>query len=102
MTVREAISMSATLRLPRSQEKRLKEERVDEVLDLLGLWKCENQYIGSVHLKGISGGERRRVSIGMELITNPSILFLDEPSTGLVISFLFNSKNLLNFCVYLR
>ena len=45
--------------------------------------RCENTNIGNVFKKGISGGERKRTSIGIELITNPSVLFLDEPTTGL-------------------
>jgi len=57
--------------------------RVDEVISKLGLKSCENSQIGGFMKKGISGGEKRRVSIGIELLTDPSILFLDEPTTGL-------------------
>lgn len=39
--------------------------------------------IGTEYLRGVSGGEKKRCSIGMELITFPSLLFLDEPTTGL-------------------
>ena len=49
----------------------------------LGLMKCADTYIGSSLIKGISGGERKRASIGVELLTSPKILFLDEPTTGL-------------------
>ncbi len=49
----------------------------------LGLEKCANTKIGSELIRGISGGERKRTSIGVELLTNPSMIFLDEPTTGL-------------------
>lgn len=52
-------------------------------MDELKLTKCQNTKIGGEMLKGVSGGERKRASIGVELITNPSLIFLDEPTTGL-------------------
>jgi ABC-type multidrug transport system ATPase subunit len=52
-------------------------------LEDLKLTKCENTKIGGAVIKGVSGGERKRCSIGVELITNPSLIFLDEPTTGL-------------------
>ena len=45
--------------------------------------ECKDTYIGNNLIKGISGGEMKRTSIGIELLINPSILFLDEPTTGL-------------------
>ena len=45
--------------------------------------KCANTRIGGPLVKGVSGGERKRCSIGVELITDPSLIFLDEPTTGL-------------------
>lgn len=71
---------SAKLRLPSEVDK---EKRVQELLDSLRLNKCAGTKIGGPLLKGISGGERKRTSIGVELVTNPNILFLDEPTTGL-------------------
>lgn len=59
------------------------ESRVDSLVSALKLEACENVYVGNILLKGISGGERKRTSIGYELITNPSIMFLDEPTSGL-------------------
>jgi ABC-type multidrug transport system ATPase subunit len=47
------------------------------------LTKCQNTKIGGSLLKGVSGGERKRTSIGVELITDPQLIFLDEPTTGL-------------------
>lgn len=48
----------------------------------LRLEACANTVIGNAMLRGISGGERKRVSIGVELLLDPSIIFLDEPTTG--------------------
>ena len=53
------------------------------MLNVLGLTKCADTYIGNNLIRGISGGERKRTSIGIELLSNPSIFFLDEPTTGL-------------------
>ncbi len=56
---------------------------VDELISLLGLDKVRNTRIGDERIRGISGGEKKRVNIGIELIQNPNLLFLDEPTTGL-------------------
>ncbi|XP_057699555.1 broad substrate specificity ATP-binding cassette transporter ABCG2b [Corythoichthys intestinalis] len=84
LTVRENLLFSANLRLdPRRHSSADKCGRVDAILDDLGLTDCANTKIGTEFLRGVSGGERKRCSIGMELITSPSLLFLDEPTTGL-------------------
>ncbi len=59
------------------------EKKVQKLLDDLQLKKCQNTFIGNQRQKGISGGERKRTSIGVEILSNPSILFLDEPTSGL-------------------
>ncbi|CAJ1422528.1 unnamed protein product [Effrenium voratum] len=86
-TPREAILFSARLRLPASHLSMLEEKGIDsyitQLLDSLGLSGCCDRRIGGASLNGISNGERKRVSIGVELITRPSIVFLDEPTTGL-------------------
>ncbi|XP_069486258.1 broad substrate specificity ATP-binding cassette transporter ABCG2-like [Ambystoma mexicanum] len=83
LTVRENLEFSAALRLPGSVPPREKDERINQIIKELGLTKVENSKVGTAFLRGVSGGERKRTSIGMELITDPSILFLDEPTTGL-------------------
>jgi ATP-binding cassette subfamily G (WHITE) protein 1 len=79
MTVREAVTMSALLRLPKTITVKEKEKRVTDLLQMLRLTKAANTIIGSTTNKGISGGERKRTALAMEMVTNPSILFLDEP-----------------------
>ena len=59
------------------------EVRVRSMIDILKLNKCQNTLIGGMLMKGISGGERKRTSIGYELIKNPKLLLLDEPTSGL-------------------
>ncbi|DBA04319.1 TPA: hypothetical protein N0F65_002081 [Lagenidium giganteum] len=84
LTVRECIQYSAQLRLPASVTDAVKNAMVDRVIDELNLTHVANSRIGSSgKSRGVSGGERRRVSIGMELVTSPQILFLDEPTSGL-------------------
>ena len=59
-----------------------KERRVHETMLELGIIPIANKRIGSAGKRGLSGGEKRRVSIACELVTSPSILFLDEPTSG--------------------
>ena len=63
--------------------KSAKIARAEEVLAQLGLRHCADTLIGSEFVKGISGGEKRRVSIAIQILTDPKILMLDEPSSGL-------------------
>ena len=83
MTVKEALYMSALLRLPKEISNEEKMERVENMINLLHLEKCQDTIVGDSLIKGISGGERKRLSVGMEIIMNPSIIFLDEPTSGL-------------------
>ena len=83
MTVRETLLFAARLRLPQSVSRAEKERRVDELIDTLGLRRAADTIIGDVRRRGISGGERKRLSIGCELLSEPSLLFLDEPTSGL-------------------
>lgn len=79
-TPRESIMFSAKLRLPRSTTKEELQALTNRMLKELGLEKCADTVVGGSLLKGISGGERKRTSVGVELVVKPSMLFLDEPS----------------------
>ncbi|KAJ3330156.1 hypothetical protein HDU76_006308 [Blyttiomyces sp. JEL0837] len=83
LTVYETILYSALLRLPRTMSLESKKSRVQETMMELDIVHIANRRIGSAGSRGISGGEKRRVSIACELVTSPSILFLDEPTSGL-------------------
>lgn len=82
-TPREAIKFSAKLRLPRSTTDAELDTLTNRMLDALGLNHCADTFVGGPLLKGISGGERKRTSIGVELVVKPSLVFLDEPTSGL-------------------
>lgn len=83
LTVRETLMYSAELRLPENFTQQERTKIVEEVILQLGLKDCADTRIGDNEHKGCSGGEKRRVSIGVQLLSNPSVLFLDEPTTGL-------------------
>ena len=81
MTVRECLEFAAKLKLKGTMDQKL--ARVEDLISNLRLNKCQNTKIGGPLVKGVSGGERKRTSIGVELITDPFLIFLDEPTTGL-------------------
>lgn len=83
LTVTETLLFTALLRLPQSLSREEKERHVEHVIAELGLNKCRNSMIGGPLFRGISGGEKKRVSIGQEMLINPSLLLLDEPTSGL-------------------
>lgn len=83
LTVEETLMFSAEFRLPRSLSKSKKKARVQALIDQLGLRSAAKTVIGDEGHRGVSGGERRRVSIGTDIIHDPILLFLDEPTSGL-------------------
>ena len=83
LTVRETLLYCALLRLPHTLPRSDKVSAVDSVIRELGLSKCGDTIIGNTFIRGVSGGERKRVSIAHEMLLNPSLLILDEPTSGL-------------------
>lgn len=83
LTVRDTISYTAYLKLPKSLSWKEKRERVDDILTELGIQRCSNTIVGGGWVRGVSGGERKRTNIANELVSNPSLIFLDEPTSGL-------------------
>ena len=83
LTVREAVYYSAQLQLPDSMSRSEKRERAEATIREMGLQGSMDTRIGGWSVKGLSGGQKRRVSICMEILTRPKLLFLDEPTSGL-------------------
>ncbi len=82
LSVRENLMFSANVRLPRSKTINQRIELVNKIIHDLSLEKCAVTRIGTHFIRGVSGGEKRRTCIGMELVLSPNILFLDEPTSG--------------------
>ncbi|KAK4425197.1 ABC transporter G family member 1 [Sesamum alatum] len=83
LTVEETLMFAAEFRLPRTLSMSKKKLRVQALIDQLGLRNATKTVIGDEGHRGVSGGERRRVSIGIDIIHDPILLFLDEPTSGL-------------------
>ncbi|XP_008811977.2 ABC transporter G family member 7 [Phoenix dactylifera] len=83
LTVRETLSLAAELQLPESLSAAKKDKYVSQLLFRLGLVNCADSIVGDAKVRGISGGEKKRLSLACELIASPSAIFADEPTTGL-------------------
>lgn len=80
--VNEVFDFTINMRSPDlSDEERVKKRK--NMVEQLKLQRAENNFIGGIFIKGISGGEKRRLNLGVELLSDPKILFLDEPTSGL-------------------
>ena len=84
MTVKETLDFQVELKMGsvlKTKEER--DERVTELMDQLGLKKSANTIVGNAKVRGLSGGERKRLSIACEMISSPALIFLDEATSGL-------------------
>ena len=80
LTCRETIELAAELQLTTGEEK---ESLVNTLLKEMGLVSCQNTRVGNIFLQGLSGGQKRRLSLAVALVKKPSMIFLDEPTSGL-------------------
>ncbi|KAM3741350.1 hypothetical protein ACB098_08G170100 [Castanea mollissima] len=83
LTVRETLALAAELQRPEIPSVEERDEYVNTLLFKLGLVSCADTRIGDAKVRGISGGEKKRLSLACELIASPSVIFADEPTTGL-------------------
>ncbi|CAI8604934.1 unnamed protein product [Vicia faba] len=83
LTVRETLSLAIELQLPNISSVEERDEHVNNLLFKLGLVSCADTNVGDAKVRGISGGEKKRLSLACELLATPSVIFADEPTTGL-------------------
>ena len=96
LTVEETLGWAALLRMPRVTTSEKRAKRVEEVISLMGIEHCRTTIVGNTRRKGISGGERKRLCIAVELLNHPQLIFLDEPTSGL------DSKTAFEVCKALK
>jgi len=96
LTCWETLIYAAELKLPKLTSKKERSALVHELILELGLKECADTIVGDNHRKGLSGGEKRRLSVALQLVSNPAVLFLDEPTTGL------DSYNAYLLCITLK
>lgn len=83
LTVRQTLMYAAQLRIDYKCDQSYKDARVQKILDMLGLSEHAETLVGDEYLRGLSGGQLKRLSIGVEVVNLPDLIFLDEPTTGL-------------------
>lgn len=83
LTVEENLVFSARCRLPSDLPKPDRVLIIERVIESLGLQAIRDSLVGTVEKRGISGGQRKRVNVGLEMVMEPSLLILDEPTSGL-------------------
>lgn len=82
LTVEETLLFHAHMRLSRETTAQQRRAAVMKVVTQLGLQQCFTTRVGGDEIKGISGGEKRRLSVGVQLLADPPVCLLDEPTTG--------------------
>ncbi|KAG7378531.1 hypothetical protein PHYPSEUDO_009944 [Phytophthora pseudosyringae] len=95
-SVSETLEMAARLTISSGTSVITIRKRVQRVIDEMGLRVCEDTMVGDMFHKGISGGQKRRLSIAIEMLSDPSILLLDEPTSGLDSASTYNVVNLMS------
>ncbi|XP_024984475.1 putative white-brown complex homolog protein 30 [Cynara cardunculus var. scolymus] len=83
LTVEENLRFSARCRLSADLPKQDKVLIIERVIEALGLQGVRDAKVGTVEKRGISGGQKKRVNVGLEMVMEPSLLILDEPTSGL-------------------
>uniref|UniRef100_A0A7S0CAU6 ABC transporter domain-containing protein n=1 Tax=Proboscia inermis TaxID=420281 RepID=A0A7S0CAU6_9STRA len=83
MTVKETLDFRVDLKVGKTLGKSARDDIVKDLMETLALTKSANTIVGNSKIRGISGGERKRLSIACEMISSPPMIFLDEPTTGL-------------------
>jgi ABC-type multidrug transport system ATPase subunit len=83
LTCAETLYYAAQLRLPQDFTAQERTERIEHAIALMGIGHCKDVIVGDTRKKGISGGERKRLCIAIELLSKPLLIFLDEPTSGL-------------------
>ena len=82
LTVEETLQYAAWTRLPEGTSPEARQQRVDDLLEMIGLSHVRKSIVGSAMKKGISGGQLKRLSIAVEIVPMPQLIFLDEPTSG--------------------
>ena len=95
VTVEDTLKLTSRLRLPKNMTTEEKYQKVDDIIQVLNLEKARGTIVGDVFHRGVSGGERKRVNIGLELLPDPSLVLLDEPTSGLDTSTALNLLKIL-------
>ncbi|KAL7931407.1 P-loop containing nucleoside triphosphate hydrolase protein [Trichoderma chlorosporum] len=96
LTVKETVVFAARLSLSKTISKKEAFKRVDDLITAFGLRNQEHTIVGTPIKKGLSGGQKKRLSVASRLVTNPKIIFLDEPTSGL------DSALSLEVCTYIK